>query len=118
MRKTTNSPTLSLLQISDQLETSRSNLSSPISNASQSPHGTQSYNLSTESIRRSQLKRVSTRSEPVRRRSKPINDELELKGCCVPVNLVFSNLCDKLSDHLLLGEQTRKIGIANQQTQP
>tara|TARA_B100000795_G_C22782718_1_gene433143 strand:- start:319 stop:1230 length:912 start_codon:yes stop_codon:yes gene_type:complete len=47
-----------------------------------------------------------------------VNDELlnELKGCCVPVSLVFSNLCDKLSDHLLLGEQTRKIGISNKQT--
>jgi hypothetical protein len=87
----------SLLQISD-----REPVISPRSAAS--PRNSR-YNLSAF-----QQTINVTENKPKKRRSKPENEPLIIKQtCCCPLNDVCSDLCDKLSDHLLLGHFDRKI---------
>jgi hypothetical protein len=51
-----------------------------------------------------------TENKTKKRRSKPENEPIIIKQtCCCPLNDVCSDLCDKLSDHLLLGHFDRKI---------
>ena len=87
----------SLLQISD-----RETAISPRSAAS--PRNSR-YNLSAF-----QQTINVTEKKTKKRRSKPENEPIIIKQtCCCPLNDVCSDLCDKLSDHLLLGHFDRKI---------
>ena len=89
----------SLLQIGDRVvpETTISPRS-----AAASPNSSR-YNLSGGAFQ--QTINV-TENKPTKRRSNPGNEQLQ--SCCQLSN-VCSDLCDKLSDHLLLGHFDRKI---------
>jgi hypothetical protein len=53
---------------------------------------------------------INITDKPKKRRSKPENEPLIMQQAyCCPINDVLSDMCDKLSDHLLLGHIDRKI---------
>jgi hypothetical protein len=101
MRNT--SPTL--LQLSDMVE--QGSLISPRS--ASSPRNTVArYNTRIDSLKSFQ-ETINITEKPKKRRSKPENEPLIRKQVCCPLNDVCSDMCDKLSDHLLLGHFDRKI---------
>ena len=124
MRKNTASPTISLLQIGERLESSCSGLSSPTSltsrtssprsatlrrNSSRETLNVQQH-LREENIERS---RYTVTQVTAKRRPKPENnpfrDSNGPKKKNNTIQLVCSDLCFKLSDHLILGGQSRKV---------
>lgn len=120
MRKDTASPTISLLQIGERLESTCSGLSSPtfLSSRTSSPRSKTSrtsretlniqQHLREENMERSRYVVTQVTSK---RRSKPENEPVHLNDYPTKytIQLVCSDLCYKLSDHLLLGGQSSKV---------